>query len=142
MRKLAIIFIALSAVACSTMKPTQRTSVAIFSDYREYAEQGFLISPSPYTYDFESVGEIAIVVTPAKEIKVVPEYPGSINNTERLVCEEIPYDELVKMAAAEAKSKGADALVNFSITKEYVRNAQGYEIEMYYNITGFCIKRK
>lgn len=142
MRKLAIIFIALSAVACSTMKPTQRTSLSIFSDYREYAQQGFLISPSPYTYDFESVGEISIVVRPAKEVKTVPVYPGSINNTQKLVYEELSYDELVKMAVTEAKSKGADALVNFSITKEYVRNAQGYEIEMYYNITGFCIKRK
>ncbi len=107
-------------------------------------KQGFLISPSPYTYDFESVGEINIIVTPALKQggKVVW---GETTNT-GLYYENISTDELVEMAVKEAKSKGADALVNFSITLEDIRAvdsfkggvAPGYR----YYVKGYCIKRK
>lgn len=139
MKKFFIAIVAVVTItSCSTMKETQRTILTSFSDYRQYAAEGFLISPSPYTYDFESVGEIDIVVEPAM-VKVVK---SQYYNYETLVYETIPYDELVKMAVDEAKAKGADALVNFTITKEYVRDTHGLINEMYYNITGFCIKRK
>ena len=142
MKKLLIAIMALTTLAsCATMKPTQRVTLTSFSDYREYAKDGFLISPSPYTYDFESVGELNIIITPAK---VITEKPSLYSNTtiKGLDYEKIEYEEMVEMAVKEAKSKGADALVNFTITKEYVRDTQGLVKEKYYNITGFCIKRK
>jgi hypothetical protein len=144
MKKLFIAMVAIMTfIGCSTMKETQRTILSSFSDYRQYAAEGFLISPNAYTYNFESVGEIDIVVEPAM-VKVLVE--SIYTNYETLVCETISYDELVKMAVDEAKAKGADALVNFSITKERVpqTNAMngGYTPDHVYYVKGFCIKRK
>jgi len=144
MKKLFIAIIAVtSLVGCSAMKETQRTVLSSFSDYRQYAAEGFLISPSPYTYNFESVGEIDIVVEPAMVKELVK---GQYSNYETLVYETIPYDELVKMAVDEAKAKGADALVNFSITKEKISQVNkmygGYTYSHIYYVKGFCIKRK
>lgn len=143
-------FIAIIAVAtftsCSAMKETQRTILSSFSDYRQYATEGFLISPNPYTYNFESVGEIDIIVEPAQIIKETPS-PYTVGlPTKTLIYETISYDELVKMAVDEAKAKGADALVNFSITKEKISHVNkiygGYTYSHIYYVKGFCIKRK
>ena len=113
MKKLFIAFFALvTLIGCATVKETRRVVLTSFSDYRPYAAEGFLISPNPYTYNFESVGEIDIVVEPAM-VKELTE--GLYYNYETLVYETISYDELVKIAVDEAKAKGADALVNFSI---------------------------
>lgn len=147
MKKLFIaIFAVASLIGCSAMKETQRTVLSSFSDYRQYAAEGFLISPSPYTYNFESVGEIDIVVEPAQIIKETPSlYSGGVP-TKTLVYETISYDELVKMAVDEAKAKGADALVSFSITKEKISQVNkmygGYTYSHIYYVKGFCIKRK
>lgn len=144
MKKLFITIVALTTlVSCATMKPTQRVTLTQFSDYREYAKDGFLISPSPYTYDFESVGELNITIVPAKVITEKPSLYSNTNITIKgLDYEKIEYEEMVDMAVKEAKSKGADALVNFAITKEAIRDSQGITKEMYFKITGFCIKRK
>lgn len=144
MKKLFIAIIAVaSLIGCSVMKETQRTVFSSFSDYRQYAAEGFLISPSPYTYNFESVGEIDIVIEPAMVKELVKR---QYSNYETLVYETIPYDELVKMAVDEAKAKGADALVNFSITKEKISQVNkmygGYTYSHIYYVKGFCIKRK
>lgn len=144
MKKIAIIIVAVLSIAgCSTMKETQRTILASFSDYRPYTIEGFLISPTAYTYNFESVGEIDMIVEPAI---VKEKVENGYSSYERLVYETIPYDELVKMAVDEAKAKGADALVNFSITKEKVSQTDtmygGYTYKYIYYVKGFCIKRK
>lgn len=137
-RIVALGFLALILASCSTLKPTQRIVETYFSDYREYAKDGFLISPCPYTYDFESVGELNILITPAKVIVERPSstYYNSATTINALDYENIPYSEMVEMAVKEAKSKGADAIVNFNITKEQTAT------EKYYHINGFCIKRK
>lgn len=144
MKKLAIIFAAIVVlVGCATVKETRRVVLTSFSDYRPYAAEGFLISPNPYTYNFESVGEIDIVVEPAM-VKELTE--GLYYNYETLVYETISYDELVKIAVDEAKAKGADALVNFSIVKEKISHPNklhgGYTYSTIYYIKGFCIKRR
>jgi hypothetical protein len=137
-RIVALGFMVLMLASCSTLKPTQRTVETYFSDYREYAKDGFLVSPCAYTYDFESVGELNIVITPAKVMVERPSsnYYNSAAMINTLDYEVIPYSEMVDMAVKEAKSKGADAIVNFSITKEQTAT------EKYYHINGFCIKRK
>lgn len=144
MKRLAIMIAAFAVLTgCSSIKETQRTVLTSFSDYRHYTAEGFLISPSPYTYNFESVGEIDIVIEPAQVKETIK---GQYSNYTTLVYENIPYDELVKIAVDEAKSKGADALVNFSITKEKISHVNrmlgGYTYSYIYYVKGFCIKRK
>jgi uncharacterized protein YbjQ (UPF0145 family) len=138
---------ALILAGCGTLKQTQRVVLTSFSDYRQYTEEGFLISPMTYTYNYESIGDLEIVLVPAQELKETPSlYAGSTATHKTLVNESISYNELVEMAVNQAKSKGADAIVNFSIKKEDKlepnRLYGGYiEVTTYY-ISGFCIKRK
>lgn len=136
--------IAALCCSCSTLKPMPRGCITMFSDYREYAQEGFLISPGSYTYDFDSVGEINIVVTPALEQTKIIKLGETTNKG--LKYESISSDELVKMAVEEAKSKGADALVNFSIELEEITARDvvmgGYTKGYRYYVKGYCIKRK
>jgi hypothetical protein len=143
MKKIAIVFLVVILAGCSVLQPTKRTVVSLFSDYREYAKEGFLISPIPYINDYESIGELNLMITPALE-KGNKVWGKTTNGG--LGYEQISANELVSMAVKEAKSKGANALVNFSITLEEIKTtdivmggvASGYR----YHIKGFCIKRK
>lgn len=137
------IAIAIIASSCGVLKPTERTVDLYFADYREFAEEGFLISPDSYTYDFESLGEIEMVITPA--IKKYGEEGDYGPRGTFLDYEEISHNELVKLAVEEAKKMGADAIVNFSITKTPIaaKDVWGtYASGSKYLIKGFCIKRK
>ena len=137
MKKIIIALMAAVALtSCATMKPTERVVLSAFSDHR--------ISPSPYTYNFEGIGEIDIEVLPGKVMEEVPSLYSGGSTQKRLVYETISYDELVAMAVKEAKSKGADALVSFSITTEKYATGQGmtYAVGQKYHIRGYCIKRK
>ena len=148
MRKLAIL-LSFAAIlsSCSTIKPIPRIVSTSFADYRGYTQEGFLISPNPYTSDFESVGEINIIVTPAIKRSNSTHADGIYyTNSSSYDYEQIPYDELVEIAVKEAKAKGADALVNFSIARETVSQVDRfhgrYIVGYAYNISGYCIKRK
>ena len=81
------------------------------------------------------------MVTPAlKEFKYEGKeaYLGSYYEYEK-----ISYDELVSLAVQEAKNRGGDALVNFSITSTLIESTGGtFAVGYKYTIEGFCIKRK
>lgn len=144
MKKLIILAVIALASSCSIIRPTAREVVTYFADYREYAAEGFLISPNPYTEDFESIGEIEIVITPA--IKQYPEEGQPYDyRGEYLDYESIEYNEIVRIAVEKAKEKGADALVNFAISQTPISqsDADGIRVDGFvYHVKGFCIKRK
>lgn len=149
MKKIFLAFIVCAiASSCSALKevPTERVVIKAFSDYRQYSAEGFLISPDPYTYHFEGIGELDIIIEPARELKEKPSLYKGGSSIKTLVDESIPQSELVDIAVKEAKEKGADALVNFSITKEKITEVDriygGYKIRYIYYIKGYCIKRK
>ena len=140
MKKLTLLLLPLVALfmtSCATAyKEVERKVYTSFSDYRKYAEEGFLISPSPYTYNFDSVGELEITVYPAKTKKKQSNEVFEFYNEEVIEKEEIEYNELVAIAVAKAKEKGADGIVNFLITTEctattynlYTKKQSGGEI--------------
>lgn len=147
MKKLFIVIsFAVLCASCSTIRPTQRVCQTVFSDYRQYTEQGFLISPNAYPNEFEAVGEVNIIVTPALiETEIQSQYTGG-GTRMGVAYEIISYDELVAMAVKEAKSKGADALVNFTIDVQEIKSVDqmygGYTTGYKYYVKGYCIKRK
>lgn len=144
MKKILFIIPAILLLAgCAVLKPTERSVDAYYADYSKYAEAGFLISPDPYTGDFESLGEIEILITPA-----IKEYKGNdgYNSRERyLDYELITHDEIVEIAVEKALAKGANAIVNFSISTENISKGDAWgqiAIGAKYTVKGFCIKRK
>ena len=145
---LFIVLAALMLANCGTVMPTARQTLVSFSDYRQYTQEGFLINPCPYTYNFESVGELNITIIPAK-VEIKKEYPYQPDTFYYVVENEaIDFNELVAIAVSEAKSKGADAIVNFEITANYRPTTYtSYSSPLpddviNYKIKGFCIKRK
>lgn len=142
MKKSLFFAIALLAMtACGGPKKviTSRIVESLLLDYREYAEQGFLVSPYEYTSDYEAIGEIKVYVEPANvEKEFESQYTGGRTYI-AIAQEDITLQELADIAVEKAKETGADALVNFRIEKKPLR---GSSFDVYYTITGFCIKRK
>lgn len=146
MRKLIIAFACICfATSCGvTIVPHDRIVLTSFADYTKYTEEGFLISPTNYTADFESIGELHIEVKPALIVRrQAPTYEDGLKKT-IYTYEEIEFSELVDMAVNQAKEKGADAIVNFSINSvdNSIHSDNGVIYGRTYFIKGFCIKRK
>lgn len=127
-----------------------------YADYAKYEEEGFLISPYEYTEDFDGLGELRLVIAPALiEVQLPSVYSGGAARTV-FDYETIPYDELVQVAVEEARKRGADALVSFSIELRDLKvndpiykggacgrsMGDGYTQGYMYHIKGYCIKRK
>ena len=146
------IVLVLGLSACSPkLIPTERKVQAYYFDFSDYYKEGFFISPDPYQKDFESCGTLLIKVIPAKTLKKASREFDAINGLysepEELVVEEISAEELLNIAVKEAKSKGADAIVNFKCTEVY-HNYYNPETKFssskitHYEVSGFAIKRK
>ena len=132
--------------ACSP-KLTKRETYPYVFDFREYTQSGFFLSPSPYVGTFDPVGEIIIYVLPAKvknteihdyEIGTLfgkPKAGSEFKTT--IISEKISKDELLTILVEEAKSLGADGIVNLSIS-DGTRIIEG---KSYYILSGFAIKR-
>jgi hypothetical protein len=127
-----------------TIVPQERIVLTSFADYTKHSEEGFLISPTHYTLEYESIGELHIEVKPALIVRrQAPKYEGGLKKT-IYTYEELKFSELVDLAVSQAKEKGADAIVNFSINSSDNSIYANGEI-IYgrtYFIKGFCIKRK
>ena len=66
MRQTALLlFMAITMIGCSVLKPTPRQEAAYLVDFRPYSSADFFLSPDPYQGEFEPIGEIRVEVTPA-----------------------------------------------------------------------------
>ena len=140
MKKILLFIIAAAMlVSCGGPKLTSRVVASSLLDYREYAEQGFLVSPYEYTSGYDAIGEIEILIVPAKVKRMVESLYSGGEPLLRIAQEDISSQELADIAVEEAKKTGADALVNFDI-KQLPVSLDSRDI--YYIVSGFCIKRK
>lgn len=139
MKKIAVfVFLALLLQSCSTFIPASRTTTSMFLDYRSYMSEGFFISPDPYPGICETLGELAVEVVPAQmeidELSVAYFDGVFYRNMKYYGYERIPYNALLDAAVKEARSLGADGIVNLKIHK-----SEG--VRIYYMVSGVCIKR-
>ena len=138
----------LVSVAIHAQTPQNVDAVFVdLIDYRQYSKADFLITPTPYYQEYESCGELNIVVIPKEGDRLVPMSHGRQSYTAKgkLLIDE---KELVGIAVSEAQKLGANAIVDFSITgvhsersSVYIGNLRFIEYSKYI-IKGFCIKRK
>lgn len=140
MKKILLFIIAAAMlVSCSGPKLTSRVVTSSLLDFRGYAEQGFLVSPYAYTSEYDAIGEIEIYVLPANVKKDIESQYTEGRTYTVIAQEDISNQELADIAVEEAKKTGADALVNFDI-KQLPVSLDSRDI--YYIVSGFCIKRK
>ena len=131
-------------MSCGTATHLERSVTVSFADFRRYAEEGFFVSPDPYSAGpFESLGELYISVTPSawekgKKEGTTKHDDGIYSRPEvgGIVVEVIKYDELLDIAVSEAVSLGANGLVDFKIT-----SPPSITPGSSFVITGLCIKR-
>lgn len=170
MKKIFLILAAAMAVtACSAPMinlTLGRQSSLYYIDYSKYAQEGFLILPYPYQGEFDALGELAMEVNPAVAVSgdgwhrsKSHNYMSPVNSffrdtpyfradttlssfTPRLAVplEKNMPDDLVRMAVDEARSLGADAIVNFRI--EYFDDGVGPDDREGYIVSGFLIRRR
>ena len=151
-----LLFLVVVFSSCSQLE-SLRTVTPIYIDFSSYLAEGFYLNPNPYVGQCEILGELEIIVTPSiKEQYYVYKYvrgedgrkryireivpsktPGS---EKRLLEEEITRAELIEIAVAEAKKKGANGFVDYRIT-ERSRNTDSGASRNYYYITGLCIEK-
>ena len=140
MKKILFFAVALLAItACGGPKLTTRIVTSSLLDYRGYAESGFLVSPYAYTSEYDAIGEIEIYVLPANVKKDVESQYTEGRTYTVIAQEDISNQELADIAVEKAKETGADALVNFKIAQTPVSIGSS---DIYYTVSGFCIKRK
>lgn len=151
MKRIIILLIATSALlsGCMSYPLAQRQIDTVVYDYRPFENQGFLITPTMYTGQYKSVGEIEVRVFPADVIgKSKQVYDGAANSyytTSIIEKEKIESNELLQIIVNKAKDLGADALVNFKGVKVYNSYYNGSVLIRtfsYYELSGFAIKRQ
>jgi hypothetical protein len=86
-------------------------------DFTKYTEQGFLITPEKYEREYESIGMLNVTVYPRLEkisLEEPPAQPGAASPAkEWFVTKEVVAQEVVDSLYVEARSLGADAIINF-----------------------------
>lgn len=108
---------ALLLTACGGPGVYEKEMVVSGYDFREYTEQGFLITPEKYTGSYQSIGMLTVTVWPRIEVKEVREMledPGPNRGGEDwFVTDPVQPQEVVDSLHAKARSMGADAVMNF-----------------------------
>lgn len=138
---ISIMLVAAALTSCGTQlvipSDQPRKTTELFLDYSKYTYKGFLISPYPYTNEFEAIGEIMLVIDPAVTYKVerIPRTPYTGDTTTKAVItptyEVIDTNELIDGFVDSAIERGADAAVNFKCN---IRDGK-------YELSGYLIKR-
>jgi hypothetical protein len=147
---LILLFTSFIAFSCS-LKLMPREVRTAFFDYRHYANEGFFISPDPYTGEFTPCGELLISIVPG-DVKVSGKQvydPASqmYSTFDDVRKEDISSKELLDIAVKKAKEVGADGLVNFKclvVNSSYYNPGLKQVITFlsHYEISGYAIKRK
>lgn len=118
-----ILAVLLLAASCGTLTRDRVTAVT-FADYTAYPDMW--ISPNDCPQAHKAIGQLSVTVIPA----VVPRNSNSsrdaiYTNMAAVQYETIDGDELLGMAVAEARARGANGISNLRITKDA---GGGYEV--------------
>lgn len=156
MKKIALILIFIFGLTLQSCSPKlmPRVVSTSFFDYRKYANEGFFLSPDPYTGDFTPCGELSIVIKPAdvkfgmnekfdSDSKFDLIYNNNSNTQfSQIAKERISTDELLDIAVKKAKEVGANGIANFKclvVNHTYFVNGIANTIFSHYEISGYAI---
>ena len=124
MRRIALLTIYLLILSGCGMYRHERAIYTGFADFRPYTTAGFYISPDPYTG-----GEHTVIGTLSAHV-----YPGVDMAT--YTQESIPSAELLELTVAEAKKRGANGIVDYSVSEVF--NSRTGSLD-YYEISALLI---
>jgi len=114
----ALVLVAMLAAACGGPEVYKKSMEVAGYDFTEYTDQGFLITPESYQGEYQSIGVLSVTVWPRIEQRPVeddtlaqpgPESPAR----EWFITDAVDPQEVVDSLYVEARSMGADAIMNF-----------------------------
>lgn len=122
----AILLASLILASCGTMNRERKTYVS-FASYQAYPDMW--ISPNTCPMQHTVLGQLAIDIIPAVTKPEKTKDGVYLQNHNPMNVETIAYDELLEIAVAEARSRGANGISNLEIKHDAV-----------YRVTGLLIK--
>lgn len=145
MNKTLILFITLFLfVGCSAIKEMDRLVLYYSFDFTKYTSEGFLFTPLEYNGDYESIGVIQTIIYPAvtKKATLTQRYSADERPImmENYFIENISPQEAIDELYKKAKTMGADAIINFTLSETFYMN--GTMRVPGISVRGFAIKRK
>jgi hypothetical protein len=114
----ALVLVAALVAACSGPEVYKKSMEVAGYDFTEYTDQGFLITPESYQGEYQSIGVLSVTVWPRVERRPVEDdtlaQPGVDSPAQEwFVTEDVDPQEVVDSLYVEARSMGADAIMNF-----------------------------
>lgn len=114
-------------------------------DFTEYTDQGFLITPEGYQGEYQSIGVLSVTVWPRIERRPVEDdtlaQPGADSPArEWFITEAVDPQEVVDSLYVEARSMGADAVMNFR-TEFVEEDLEDGPVRPGVRVRGFAIDR-
>lgn len=136
MKKIVILFVTAIALCSCTTKFMQVTT---WTNFGLAKSMGVTISTSACGFSYEPIGELNMLFKSGiKDGYVNPDL--STNYTNRMFYPDSDY--IVKEMAKAAKSKGADAILNFKIDARYQTTYLGDRKYVGATATGLAVKLK
>lgn len=148
MKTLSVLFVV--ALSGCMPPPTYipRESQFLVVDFTKYTSKGFLITPEKYNGEYESIGTVRYILTPAAKMivmKAVRSPNGTLDETKGWSVEKLSMTAALDSLYIGARSMGADAIMNFSAVEEqrdHVFTPTNRVNTSGYNLSGYAIRRK
>jgi hypothetical protein len=133
-------------VGCVETKSIPSSTTVTGIDFSQYASQGFLFTPDPYSGEFQSMGTVQIQVTPeAAELATTEEkarqksVPEGYYRRSNWIIKRLDTDSLVAKVYRQAREMGADAITHFNVQQSQVD--KGPVVVPQVTLSGFAIDR-
>lgn len=152
MKKTVFILLAILMLpGCSTYHKFSKATY--LNDVRRYSEHGFYITPLDLNKEYTPISNISIVMTPGvlqdqpkktkksftKNLKIDDMYYSDGKSETKVSGEylSVTYDKMLDELVSQAKSMGANAIINFKYYIDY--GTKNYFREVH-TISGFAVK--
>lgn len=113
-------------------------------DFREYTDEGFLITPESYTGEYQSIGMLTARMSPEikKEYEMGDNFEdyNEVNDSagRKWIVEKPDTEQAIRTMYERAQAMGADAIINFNVYAEQMSVGVPASAVI---VEGFAIKR-
>lgn len=140
----SILLISLLLVSCSTTAPLEENIETTSIDLTRFTDRGFIITPSSYPGEFQSVGFVTVSLEPrAKSISGGERPSGMVKGAEFMTAtvyyEPLDLNKALEAMYQKATYMGGDGIINFS-REFYTVTYKDAEIPAV-RLSGFAIDR-
>lgn len=145
--KFIVLTVLISALSCvPTIKFVPEVKIVNIIDFSKYTKKGFMFTTQGYAGKYESVGIIHAIYSPKAHLITIKKKKsdGTVNSISKWVADTVFAVDVIDDIYEGAKSLGANALINLTITNFSETYNEGTMQPLKLNklsISGFAINR-